>query len=98
MERGRQFEVFCNPHGLLAIVSQAYLGIALFEAHRLKSKNCLEVEIKPILRETMSNEQLEEFNSEVVLTLTLNQMEIVKRQNERIRRNNGKTITVYRQP
>lgn len=97
MEKEQRYEVRCIPHGLLAIITQAHLGLNIFEAHRLKSENCLEAEIKPILRETMSNKQLEEFNSEVILTLTLNQMEMVKRQNEKIRRNNGKA-TLYRRP
>lgn len=42
--------------------------------------------IKPLLREEMSNEQLREYNSGLNLALTLNNVELTKRQNEKIRK------------
>jgi hypothetical protein len=46
-----QFTVECIPHGLLGIVSQASLGLILFEEHRQRVDGCQKATIKPRIKE-----------------------------------------------
>jgi len=50
-KRTQQFEVVCLTHGTLGIITQAHLGLSLFDTHRKEFDGCRGAEIKPITEE-----------------------------------------------